>query len=75
MSMTLPAHWFQSVFAYWCVDVTDGVPHCCCYEDHQSRSRTDRKCQNNAAILAIVLMRAARTYTRVLHTYVCKPEI
>lgn len=40
------------------------TPHRCFYEDHQSRSRADRKCQNNAAILAVFLMRPGRTYTR-----------
>lgn len=51
--------------------------HRSCYEDHQSRRRTDRKCQNNAAILAIFLMwTRARTRLpgRAVHAYVHKPE-
>lgn len=47
------------------------MPHRCCYEDHQSCSWTDRKCQNNAAILAIFLMCTARTYKVARESRAC----
>lgn len=50
--------------------------HRCCYEDHQPGSRADRKCQNNAEILAAFLMDIRpHMHTRVTPTYVCKSGI